>query len=93
MTKENNFLKDCIKVVAGLDIKSESQAIAKEVVLSTLKNYQQNQENLIKYIEDKIRILGICVEKAKTERDQDELEIRRGTFIEILERIKSGKYE
>ena len=45
MNKEKDFFKTCFNTVAGLEVKNESQAIAKEVVLSEIENLQQ--ENII----------------------------------------------
>jgi hypothetical protein len=41
MNEEKNFFKTCFNIVAGLEVKNESQAIAKEVVLSEIENLQQ----------------------------------------------------
>lgn len=41
MNKEKDFFKICFNIVAGLEVKNESQAIAKEVVLSEIENLQQ----------------------------------------------------
>ena len=41
MNKEKDFFKTCFNTVAGLEVKNESQAIAKEVVLSEVENLQQ----------------------------------------------------
>lgn len=46
MSEEKNFFKTCFNIVAGLDIKNESQAIAKEVVLSEIENLQQENKQL-----------------------------------------------
>ena len=41
MNEEKEFFKTCFNTVVGLEVKNESQAIAKEVVLSEIKNLQQ----------------------------------------------------
>lgn len=41
MNKEKDFFETCFNTVAGLEVKNESQAIAKEVVLSEVENLQQ----------------------------------------------------
>ena len=41
MNEEKDFFKTCFNIVAGLEVKNESQAIAKEVVLSEIENLQQ----------------------------------------------------
>lgn len=45
MNKEKDFFKTCFNTVAGLEVKNESQAIAKEVVLSEIENlHEQNKK-------------------------------------------------
>lgn len=46
MNKEKDFFKTCFNTVAGLEVKNESQAIAKEVVLSEIKNLEQENKQL-----------------------------------------------
>ena len=46
MNKEKDFFKTCFNTVAGLEVKNESQAIAKEVVLSEIENLQQENKEL-----------------------------------------------
>ena len=46
MNKEKDFFKTCFDTVAGLEVKNESQAIAKEVVLSEIENLQQENKIL-----------------------------------------------
>ena len=41
MNKEKDFFKTCFNTVAGLGVKNESQAIAKEVVLSEIETLEQ----------------------------------------------------
>ena len=41
MNKEKDFLKTCFNTVAGLEVRNESQAIAKEVVLSEIETLEQ----------------------------------------------------
>lgn len=53
MNKEKDFFKTCFNIVAGLDVKNESQAIAKEVVLSEVENLQQENKHQ-KEVIDKI---------------------------------------
>ena len=45
MNKEKDFFKTCFDTVAGLEVKNESQAIAKEVVLNEIENLQQELTN------------------------------------------------
>ena len=46
MNKEKDFFKTCFNTVAGLEVKNESQAIAKEIVLSEIENLQQENKIL-----------------------------------------------
>ena len=46
MNEEKDFFKTCFNTVVGLEVKNESQAIAKEVVLSEIKNLQQENQQL-----------------------------------------------
>ena len=59
MNKEKDFFKTCFDTVAGLEVKNKSQAIAKEVVLSEIKNLEQQAkkqqeiiDKAVKYIDD-----------------------------------------
>lgn len=46
MKEEKDFFKTCFNTVAGLEVKNESQAIAKEVVLSEIEQLQQENNKL-----------------------------------------------
>lgn len=50
MNKEKDFFKTCFNTVASLEVKNESQAIAKEVILSEIENLQQENKQLQKQI-------------------------------------------
>ena len=51
MNKEKDFFKTCFNTVLGLEVKNESQAIAKEVVLSEVEQLQQDNKKLKERIE------------------------------------------
>ena len=55
MNKEKDFFKTCFNTVAGLEVKNESQAIAKEVVLSEIENLQQENKQLKNKIKELIK--------------------------------------
>lgn len=60
MNKEKDFFKTCFNTLTGLEVKNESQAIAKEVVLSEIENLQQENKQLkiqIRAREEKYRKL------------------------------------
>ena len=46
MNEEKDFFKICFNTVAGLEVKNESQAIAKEVVLSETERLEQENQQL-----------------------------------------------
>lgn len=46
MNEEKDFFKTCFNTVAGLEVKNESQAIAKEVVLSEIEQLQRENKIL-----------------------------------------------
>lgn len=46
MSEEKDFFKTCFNTVASLEVKNESQAIAKEVILSEIENLQQENQQL-----------------------------------------------
>ena len=54
MDKEKDFFKTCFNTVAGLEVKNESQAIAKEVVLSETENLQEENKKLKEFIDKAI---------------------------------------
>ena len=57
MNKEKDFFKTCFNTVAGLEVKNESQAIAKEVVLSELENLQQENKILKENAENNDKVV------------------------------------
>lgn len=61
MNEEKDFFKTCFNTVAGLEVKNESQAIAKEVVLSEIENLQQENKQL----KEKVNKLEILIENLK----------------------------
>ena len=57
MNKEKDFFKTCFNTVAGLEVKNESQAIAKEVVLSEIENLQQENKILKENAENNDKVI------------------------------------
>ena len=57
MNKEKDFFKTCFNTVAGLEVKNESQAIAKEVVLSEIENLQQENKILKENAENNDKVV------------------------------------
>lgn len=73
MNKEKDFFKTCFDTVAGLEVKNESQAIAKEVILDEVENLQQRIDKGIEFL-DKVR-----------EENGNEIgQVNYETLIEIL---------
>ena len=57
MDKEKDFFKTCFNTVAGLEVKNESQVIAKEVVLSEIENLQQENKILKENAENNDKVV------------------------------------
>lgn len=58
MNKEKDFFKTCFNTVAGLEVKNESQAIAKVVVLNEIENLQQENKQLQEIINKAIEYIN-----------------------------------
>lgn len=58
MNKEKDFFETCFNTVAGLEVKNESQAIAKEVVLSEVENLQQQVKKQKEVIDKAIEYIN-----------------------------------
>lgn len=60
MNEEKDFFKTCFNTVAKLEVKNESQAIAKEVCILDMRTdenikYKNQQKEFINYLEDEIK--------------------------------------
>lgn len=69
MNKEKDFFKTCFDTIAGLEVKNESQAIAKEVVLSEIERLQQENKKLNGAIQTYDILLKVNVEENKQLKD------------------------
>ena len=49
---ERDFMKACFNAVAGLEVKNESQAIAKKVILDEVENLTKENKQLKEVIEE-----------------------------------------
>lgn len=58
MNKEKDFFKTCFNIVAGLEVKNESQAIAKEVVLSEIEHLQEENKKQQEIIDKAIEYIN-----------------------------------
>lgn len=65
MNKEKDFFKTCFDTIARLEVKNESQAIAKEVVLSEIERLQQENKKLNGAIQTYDILLKANVEENK----------------------------
>ena len=82
MNKEKDFFKTCFNTVAGLEVKNESQAIAKEVVLSEIENLQQQCEK-------QKEVIGKIYELIKQHIRKDEfLELNEWQTRDLLNLLK-----
>ena len=54
---ERDFMKACFNVVAGLEVKNETQAIAKEVILDEIENLTKENNQLKDRIEKAIEYI------------------------------------
>lgn len=59
MNKEKDFFKTCFNTVAGLEVKNESQAIAKEVVLSEIEHLQEENKKQQEIIDKAIEYINM----------------------------------
>lgn len=87
MNKEKDFFKTCFNIVAGLDVRNESQAIAKEVVLSEVENLQQENRKQKEIIDETINAIDLVIELIKQQPTKDDRWIldRLNGFKIILE--------
>ena len=85
MSKEKDFFKTCFNTVASLEVKNESQAIAKEVVLSEIEQLQQENNQLKLINKEHQQING---ELRQTNKLLNEQYIRLYKEYEQQERIK-----
>ena len=100
MNEEKDFFKTCFNTVAGLEVKNESQAIAKEVVLSEIENLQQeNQELKLELsgyrqaiLEDK-DMLGLKEENTELKKQLEEYKYSHScSFVDTCKNVKITNY-
>ena len=89
MNKEKDFFKTCFNTVAGLEVKNESQAIAKEVVLSEIETLEQQCkkqkeviDKAIEYINSKVISNGEIIDQLR------KIEVKE--LLQILDKVKGG---
>ena len=82
MNEEKDFFKTCFNTVAGLEVKNESQAIAKEVVLSEIETLEQQCKKQKKVIDMvSARLEYFLIGNLKYQSSQEE-------FIKLLNILK-----
>ena len=89
MNKEKDFFKTCFNTVAGLEVRNESQAIAKEVVLSEIETLEQQCkkqkeviDKAIEYINSKVISNGEIIDQLR------KIEVKE--LLQILDKVKGG---
>lgn len=87
MNKEKDFFKTCFNTVAGLEVRNESQTIAKEVVLSEIERLQQENRKQKEIIDKTINAIDLVIELIKQQPTKDDRWIldRLNGFKIILE--------
>ena len=60
-TNEKDFIKVCFNIVAGLEVKNESQAIAKEAILDEVEYLQNNWNELKEWLKKEHREDAIVI--------------------------------
>lgn len=87
MNKEKDFFKTCFNIVAGLEVRNESQTIAKEVVLSEIERLQQENRKQKEIIDETINAIDLVIELIKQQPTEDDRWIldRLNGFKIILE--------
>lgn len=83
MSEEKDFFKTCFNIVVELEVKNESQAIAKEVILSEIKNLQKENKHLdwvnchLRKINEKLKERIAYLERSNNRRECTILEQRQ----------------
>ena len=92
MNKEKDFFKTCFNTVAGLEVRNESQAIAKEVVLSEIETLEQQCkkqkeviDKAIEYINSKVISNGEIIDQLR------KIEVKE--LLQILDKVKGDSNE
>ena len=87
MNKEKDFFKNCFNTVAGLEVKNESQALAKEVVLSEIENLQQENKILKENAENNDKVVDkVNWENMLLKKENEEL---KDNWIKLKEYLEN----
>ena len=79
MSEEKDFFKTCFDTVAGLEVKNESQAIAKEVVLDEIENLQKENNQL----KDRINKLNTNWKEFEKYLDNNKLVLNNSNILQF----------
>ena len=94
MNKEKDFFKTCFNTVAGLEVKNESQAIAKEVVLSEIETLQQENKILKENAENNDKVVDkVNWENMLLKKENKKLKDNWNKLREYIKETKLKEFE
>lgn len=86
---ERDFMKACFNAVAGLEVKNESQAIAKEVILDEVENLTKENKQLKEVIDKAINNSQYWIDYYTRLNSDERIALRLQENIDILKEIKN----
>ena len=94
MNKEKDFFKTCFNTVAGLEVKNESQAIAKDVILSEIENLQQENKILKENAENNDKVVDkVNWENMLLKKENEQLKDNWNKLREYIKETKLKEFE
>ena len=87
MSEEKDFFKTCFNTVAGLEVKNESQAIAKEVVLSEIETLEQQCKKQKEAIDKAINNSQYWIDYYTRLNSDERIALRLQENIDILKEV------
>ena len=84
---ERDFMKACFNTVAGLEVKNESQAIAKEVILDEVENLTKENKQLKEVIEKAINNSQYWIDYYTRLNSDERIALRLQENIDILKEV------
>ena len=88
MSEEKDFFKTCFNTVAGLEVKNESQAIAKEVVLSEIETLEQQCKKQKEVIDKAINNSQYWIDYYTKLNSDERIALRLQENIDILKEVE-----
>ena len=88
---EKDFIKVCFNIVAGLEVKNESQAIAKEAILDEVENLTTENKQLKEVIEEVRKYVKNTYDDVVTAFTEDKPMTNfnaRKEILQILDKVK-----